>query len=63
MENFPPLQNDRLLRAARGEPVDRAPVCILEILSDVIDLSILPGVDHETGWALSPRVQRGASGE
>ena len=29
MENFPPLQNDRLLKAARGEPVDRAPVWIM----------------------------------
>ena len=29
MENFPPLQNDRLLKAARGEPVDRVPVWIM----------------------------------
>lgn len=25
-ENFPPLQNDRILRAVRGEPVDKVPV-------------------------------------
>ena len=30
MENsFPPLLNDRLLKAARGEEVDRAPVWIM----------------------------------
>ena len=27
--NFPPLQNDNLLRAARGEKVDRLPIWIM----------------------------------
>jgi len=29
MVEFPPLKNDRLLRAARGEPLDRAPVWVM----------------------------------
>ena len=63
MENFPPLQNDRLLRAARGEPVDRAPVCkLVGILSD-LNIFHVPGVDHETGGPISPGIQGGASGE
>ena len=28
-ENFPKLLNDRLLRAAKGEEVDRAPVWVM----------------------------------
>lgn len=27
--NFPPLKNDRALKAARGEPVDRVPVWVM----------------------------------
>lgn len=27
--NFPPLRNDRVLKAARGEPVDRVPVWVM----------------------------------
>lgn len=27
--NFPPLKNDRVLRATRGEPVDRVPIWVM----------------------------------
>ena len=32
-ENFPKLLNDRLLKAARGEKVDRAPVWVMRQVS------------------------------
>lgn len=28
-KNFPPLKNDRVLKAARGEAVDRVPVWVM----------------------------------